>query len=160
MEKKNNDLGQFKNIVESITKTVNEDFNKGEFLTEQVVYSTEHKIAGTSDLIIDNDNSFSIVDFKTNKQIKYTNIYQDKNLLPPVSHLPNSEFFKYSLQLSFYAYFYNLKTSKHIDRLCFYWLKRKNTSSYEDLNKFEWIRFNTPYLKEEVESCIKYAKKS
>jgi hypothetical protein len=134
-----------------------EESFKGEFLLEHTVWDTENKIAGTSDLIVDGKSIFSIVDFKTNKQIKYVNDFEDKFLLKPINHLPNSEYFKYALQLSFYAYLYNLRTGKQLDRLCFYWLKRKN-NSYNDLDNCNWIRHNVPYLREEVKKLLDYAK--
>jgi ATP-dependent exoDNAse (exonuclease V) beta subunit len=142
----------FKDTINSICGEVESKFS-GDFLLEHTVCNKEFKIAGTSDLIVDNKNTFDVVDFKTNKQIKYTSEYSDKFLLKPISHLPNSEYFKYALQLSFYAYFYKLQTGKNPLRLCFYWLKRKN-NSYEILDGSKWIRYNVPYLEEEVISLI------
>ena len=147
--------GDFFNIVKSMYDEVQLSY-KGKYLTETIVYNTEYQIAGMSDLIIDNENSFSLIDFKTNKQIKYTNDFEDKNLLKPIKHLPNSEYFKYSLQLSFYAYFYSLQTGKQLDRLAFYWLKRKNAKDYTSLSDCSWVRYNAPYLKEEVIQCLNY----
>jgi ATP-dependent exoDNAse (exonuclease V) beta subunit len=142
-----------------VKNIVDELFNcfSGIFITESVIYDSHRKIAGTSDLIVDDGSRFSIVDFKTNKQIKYTNDFEDKFLLKPISHLPNSEYFKYSLQLSFYAYFYKNITGKNVDRLCFYWLKRSKAENYTDLSRSKWLRYNVPYLKEEVESCLNHA---
>lgn len=147
--------GDYFNIVKNIYDTVKSNF-VGKYLTESIVYNTEFKIAGTSDLIIDSGNTFSILDFKTNKQIKYTNEFEEKNLLKPINHIPNSEYFKYSLQLSFYAYFYNILSGKQLDRLAFFWLKRKNNKSYSDLSDCTWVRYNVPYLKEEVQACLEY----
>jgi len=148
----------YERIIEDVAFEIEESFD-GEYLLEHTLWDTKNKIAGTSDLIVDKENTFSIVDFKTNKQIKYTNDFEDKFLLKPVDHLPNSEYFKYALQLSFYAYLYNLKTNKQLDRLCFYWLKRKN-NSYENMDKASWIRHNVPYLKEEVGKLLEYGKKN
>ena len=145
-------------FVDSVALEIEQKFD-GEFLLEHTVCDKDNKIAGTSDLIVDNKSTFSVVDFKTNKQIKYVNDYEDKFLLKPVNHLPNSEYFKYALQLSFYAHLYQLKTDKMVDRLCFYWLKRKN-NSYEKLDDASWVRHNVPYLKEEVQELLQYAKKN
>jgi len=147
--------GDYFNVVKSIYDEIKNNF-RGSYLTETIVYNTEHQIAGTSDLIINNENTFSIIDFKTNKQIKYTNDFEDKNLLKPINHLPNSEYFKYSLQLSFYAYFYSVNTGKQLDRLAFYWLKRKNNKDYTSVEGSTWVRYNTPYLREEVLKCLEY----
>lgn len=146
-------------VIENIASKIEEEFRPGEFLLEQIIWDKDYKLAGTSDLIIDNSDTFSIVDFKTNKQIKYTNVYEEKFLLKPVDHLPNGEYFKYALQLSFYAYMFNKKTGKTLDRLSFFWLKRKN-NSYENLKDVRWVRYNVPYLKEEILDMLEYDRKS
>lgn len=147
---------KFKECVEDIATTIKNSFN-GKFLLEHTVWNNENKIAGTSDLIVEGKHTFDIVDFKTNKQIKYYNEYEDKFLLKPINHLPNGEYFKYSLQLSFYAYFYRLTSNKQPSRLSFYWLKRKN-NSYEDLKDSKWVRYNVPYLEEEVKALLDYVR--
>lgn len=147
---------KFKEPVSEVVNTIVSDFKPGNFLLEHIVFNEEYKIAGTADVIVDNKKSFSVLDFKTNKEFKVQNPY-DKYLLEPISHLPNGEFFKYSLQLSFYAYFYSLATSKSLDRLAVYWLDRtKNNNSYTNLNKSKWVRYNLPYLKEEVIDCLNH----
>lgn len=149
-----------KEVIEHIVEKVIKDFKPGDFLLEHTVYNKDYYIAGTADIIVDNETSFSVIDFKTNKDFKTQNMYE-KFMLSPVSHLPNGEFFKYSLQLSFYAYFYNLLTGKMLDRLCVYWLDRgKNNIDYKNLTTYKWVRYNLPYLKEEVIDCLKHVKKN
>lgn len=147
----------FKDVIQKIINKVKADFPKGKYIHEHAVWDEGYKIAGTSDLIIKESKTFSIVDFKTNKQIKYYNEYEDKFLLKPVNHLPNGEYFKYALQLSFYAYLYKQLYDLTPTRLCFYWLKRKK-ASYEDLTGSEWVRYNVPYLEEEVKTLLDYEK--
>lgn len=148
---------EYSDLVTEISVEIKNKFDEGKYLLEHPVFDEGYKIAGTSDLIVDNKSVFSVVDFKTNKKIKFTNDFNDKFLFDPISHLPNSEYFKYALQLSFYAYLYEKKTQKKLSRLCFYWLKRKN-DSYTSLKDCKWIRYNVPFLKEEVEMCLQYAK--
>lgn len=145
--------------VKYIAEEVENNFPEGDYLLEHTLWNKDYKIAGTADLIVDNKKEFSVVDFKTNKQIKYTNDFEEKNLLKPIDHLPNGEYFKYSLQLSFYAYLYKLHTNKIPNRLCFYWLKRKN-NNYDDLSNSKWIRYNVPYLEEEIKSILNYEQKN
>lgn len=147
-----------KEAIETLVDRVIKDFKPADFHHEHAVYLEKYRVAGTADLIAEKENSFSIIDFKTNKEIKTYNDY-DKFFLDPISHLPNGEYFKYSLQLSFYAYFYHLHTGKHIDRLCLYWLSRKKTDSYDDLKGCKWVRYNLPFLKEEILDILEYAKK-
>lgn len=148
---------KFKETILEITEKVKTEFPKGKYLHEHAVWDENYRIAGTSDLIIKEGKTFSIVDFKTNKQIKYYNEYEDKYLLKPVEHLPNGEYFKYALQLSFYAYLYKQQHNVIPNRLCFYWLKRKKVS-YEDLNGSTWVRYNVPYLEEEVKTLLDHGK--
>lgn len=151
---------EHKEIIESVANTVLNSFKPGDFLLEHTVYNKNAKIAGTADIIVDKPTSFSVLDFKTNKEFKTQNQYE-KFLTGPVSHLSNGEFFKYSLQLSFYAYFYNLMTGKMVDRLCVFWLDRgKNNKDYSSVKGSKWVRYNLPYLKEEVMSCLDYDAKS
>lgn len=148
---------KFDFVVDAIVERVKKDFNDGKFLLEHAVWDVDKRIAGTSDLIVEHKNSFNIIDFKTNKQIKYTNDYSEKFLLKPIDHLPNGEYFKYALQLSFYAFLYKKLTDKMPHRLCFYWLKRKN-NSYEDMSSSKWLRYNVPYLEEEVITLLEYGR--
>jgi ATP-dependent exoDNAse (exonuclease V) beta subunit len=150
---------EFEPAILQIVDIINEKF-KGKLLIEKILSDPNYFIAGTADLIVDNADSFHLIDFKTNKQINFSNNFGEF-MHDPISHLPNSEFFKYSLQLSFYTFFYENLTNKHPKSLCFYWLKRKNNTQYDKLGKYEWIRYNVPYLKEEVLNMLaKYGKES
>lgn len=77
------------------------------FIPERILFSDEYKLAGQSDLVLINyeDKSFMILDYKTNhKGIKKT-AYNNEMMFPPLSHLPNCNYYHYSLQLNLYAYF-------------------------------------------------------
>jgi len=83
---------------------------------ELILYMMSHKICGTSDkVIVNEDKTFEVVDFKTNSKLRssgeleaYWNpvkkVKEKEKLLSPVSHLYNCEIDKYTLQLSCYAY--------------------------------------------------------
>lgn len=76
---------------------------------ERVLYSEEHKLAGTSDIIIEHeDNYFSIADYKTNREFNYYSKYGNY-LKKPFEYLPACQFTTYTLQLSVYAYMYQLE---------------------------------------------------
>lgn len=115
-------------------------------LTENLLYSDTYKIAGTTDLIISNSKSFSIVDFKTNKKFNTLNKYGE-NLLDPVSHLNNSQYSTYSLQLSLYAFLYQLDTKKNVDELKAYYIDKEAKTIQV---------YNTPYLKTDVLNIINH----
>tara|TARA_B100001741_G_C16526865_1_gene587532 strand:+ start:678 stop:1439 length:762 start_codon:yes stop_codon:yes gene_type:complete len=82
---------------------------------EVKVYSKELQLAGTIDLMIYNKpkNSISLVDWKTNIEIKRTGYKQ--GLLQPTKYIDDCSFNKYELQLSMYQYilskFYNAKVN-------------------------------------------------
>lgn len=146
-------------IYNSVLKEVEKLIEKGsKFTSEKIIHNEEYKIAGTSDLIIERKDDFDIVDFKTNKKIKFDNNFDDGTLLFPLNHIPNAEFFKYSLQLSLYAYMHELSSKKRLYRLLIYWFKRKKPDDY---NSYEgtWVRMALPYLKEEAKLMLEYGAK-
>ena len=73
------------------------------YRTEWEVYYEEKKIAGSIDMIFQNpDGSFSIYDWKRCKKIEKSNKFEFG--LYELDHLPNSNFWHYSLQLNIYKY--------------------------------------------------------
>jgi len=81
---------------------------------EVVIYSTEIKIAGTIDLLVfnPNDNSYTIIDWKTSKKIPTTAYNNKTGIKKSTSNILDCKFNHYSMQLSLYKYilkkFYNL----------------------------------------------------
>lgn len=143
-------------IYDQIIKELSQFRTKGaKLLTEQIIHSEQYKLAGTSDLIVERKNDFDIIDFKTNKKIKFENSFENQNLLYPVAHLKNAEFHKYALQLSLYAFIYEQLTGKHVYRLMVFWLKRNKPEDYSQADG-KWVRLSVPYLKEEAELVIEY----
>jgi hypothetical protein len=143
-------------IYDQIIKEISRfDVKGSKFLTEEIIYNNDHRLAGTSDLIVERKEDFDIIDFKTNKKIKFENSFEDQNLLYPVAHLKNAEFHKYALQLSLYAYMYEKLTKKRAYRLVVFWLKRKKPEDYSQLDG-TWVRYSMPYLREEAELVIEY----
>jgi len=79
---------------------------------EWSVYVEELKLAGQIDAVFrrKSDGAFFIYDWKRCKDIKYENPYQ--SCLDPVAHLPDTNYWHYTLQLNVYRYiletYYNL----------------------------------------------------
>lgn len=108
---------------------------------ERILYSHEHKIAGTADVIIDHPfNQFSIVDFKTNKRFRYHSQYGEY-LLAPVDHLQACEFNNYTLQLSLYAYMYSQLTGYKL---------RSMSINFLDQETQRWLNIPIHYMKYEA----------
>jgi hypothetical protein len=71
---------------------------------EWSVYIEELKLAGQIDAVFrrKSDGAFFIYDWKRVKEIKYENTYQ--NCLDPIGHLPDTNYWHYTLQLNVYRY--------------------------------------------------------
>ena len=139
---------RYKEVVEDIFGDVYET----DGYNELICFNKEKGICGTSDYVVFRENSFDISDFKTNKKFNFENQYDDKFLLEPVSHLPNSEYFIYALQLSFYANMIEKLTGLTCGFLNIYWLKRQIDT--KTLFKAKWLNYTVPYLKKEVEAIL------
>lgn len=72
---------------------------------EKIVFSDSLKIAGTIDLLAQarNGSTYYIIDHKTNKAIDKENPYK-KFCLAPISHLDDTNYIHYGLQLNLYEY--------------------------------------------------------
>lgn len=72
---------------------------------EKIVFSDSLKIAGTIDLLCQaqNGGTYYIIDHKTNKSIDKENPYK-KFCLDPISHLDDTNYIHYGLQLNLYEY--------------------------------------------------------
>jgi ATP-dependent exoDNAse (exonuclease V) beta subunit len=140
---KNNDV-QDPKIISGLKQV----FDKKEYkriLSEEIVYSDNDEIAGTSDLICDVDNdTFDVLDFKTNKKFLFFNKY-NKYLKHPLNNLQQCQYNDYSLQLSLYAYLYGNLTNKKVRKICIL---------YYDGDKF--YSFHTPYLFWEISALLKH----
>lgn len=75
------------------------------YRTEWEVWSEDHKLAGQIDMIYrrKSDGKFLIYDWKRTKEIKTDNKFQRG--LPPLDHLPDCNYWHYTLQLNVYRWF-------------------------------------------------------
>jgi hypothetical protein len=69
---------------------------------ELILYNDDWKIAGQADWVLIQGKKVDIKDYKTSREIKKESFMESK-LLAPLDHLPNANFWLYSLQLSLYA---------------------------------------------------------
>ena len=78
-------------------------------------WSEEYKLAGSIDMVFyrKSDQSYVIYDWKRSKEIKMDNSWEKG--YPPLDHLPNTNYWHYTLQLNTYRWFletyYGLKIS-------------------------------------------------
>jgi len=74
------------------------------FRTEWRVFTEDYKVAGSIDIVFEGSEpgKIKVYDWKNSKEIKTDNRYEKGN--PPLSHLPNCNFYHYSLQLNLYKW--------------------------------------------------------
>ena len=96
---------------------------------ERIMFSEEFQLAGMSDLIIDIDDVFfDVGDWKTNRVFNFYNPYGYETLLKPFDHLQNCQWSIYTIQLSVYAYMYEMETGKKCRQIWVgYWDKTIET---------------------------------
>jgi len=123
------------------------DRRKNELLIEHQVYSHEHRLAGTADLIrIDKNGGFSIFDLKTNKKFSFFNQYNEY-LLYPLDHLTASEYSIYSLQLSLYAFMFQNITGRRLNTL---------GVMHYDRNTEKFYYYPMSFMKYEILTMLKH----
>lgn len=127
--------------------TVNDYFDRKRCIqSEKLLWNDEYKIAGTCDIIVDYPNEFSIRDFKTNKQLRTGNNFNEY-MLDPINYMPACEFSTYSLQLSLYAYLHEKQTNKRVRDLVILW---------DD--KTRWKEYTANYLRPQIEAILMHHK--
>ena len=113
------------------------------------------KVSGQIDCLIKNGNEVTLLDWKTNREIKKESYYnrstkQHQMMKFPLNNIQDSNYWHYALQLSLYAYLlqtlhpeFVIKGLKliHIDR------EQKETE------------YEVPYLKDDVERMLKHYKR-
>ena len=113
----------FEELIDSFVKKTNGILKDNSLvLSEHLLFSHKHKLAGTADLIVENDNIFYVMDFKTNKKFNFVSKYNDY-FYAPIDYLPQCEFTTYTIQLSIYAYMYELLTGKKCGGLKIFYLR-------------------------------------
>ena len=110
-------------IVEAFSEINPIDKYKG-VCPECILYSDKYSLAGTADILDDySKDKFNVWDLKTNKKIEKTS---SRSLKSPLSHLTDCNFNIYTMQLSIYAYLYELETNKSVNKLGIIWYDKKS----------------------------------
>lgn len=74
-----------------------------EFKPEVKIFDEKLGLAGTIDVMVVKGKDVYLIDWKTNKKIEQTG-YKGAKAKAPVSHLPDCNYIKYSLQLNLYRH--------------------------------------------------------
>lgn len=124
---------ELRTTLESLLKQFNKFYNDTKsylipIRNELVVGDLdETRICGTIDLLCYNTklDCLELYDFKTNKEINYSNKY-GKKFFSPLNHLDFCELNTYSLQLGLYKKFIEKYTNLRIQNMYVLWLNKKN----------------------------------
>ena len=118
------------------------------YRTEWVVFNEDIKISGSIDMVYENsDGTLSIYDWKRCKSILRTNSFSKYALPICICHLPDTNFWHYTLQLNTYKYILETKYGKTIKDL---YLVRLHPDAEE--KNYDLIRL--PIFKKEIQDLI------
>jgi len=124
------------------------------YRTEWTIYNEDLKLAGSVDMIYENDDgTVSIYDWKRSKDITRTNLYNKFALTQCISHIPDSNFWHYALQLNTYKAIIELKYDKIVRDLYLVRLHPNATNKTYDLIKL-------PILSKEIGELFLLKQKS
>lgn len=88
------------------------------YRTEWMIYHEELKVAGSIDMVYENsDGTLSIYDWKRSKEISKANGFNKYAVTKEIDHLPDTNFWHYSLQLNTYKAILQEKYGKTIKDL-------------------------------------------
>jgi len=110
-------------------KFVKENPELTPYRTEWLIYNEDLKLSGSIDMVYENpDGSLKIYDWKRSKGITKTNGFDKYALTECISHLPDANFWHYSLQLNTYKAILEEKYGKKVTELYLVVLHPNNTT--------------------------------
>jgi len=114
-----------------------------------MIYDKELKLAGSIDMIFENeDGNLEIYDWKRCKEIKKDNAW-GKAKTPCINHLPDTNFWHYSLQLNTYKAIIEKNYGKKVVNMCLVCLHPDNKNN-------DFLRFEVPDLSSEIKALFEY----
>ena len=127
-----------------------------EYLISRTSPDNMLRIAGQIDLLVKKGKEIWILDWKTNKEIKQHSGFDTKTrstvkMLYPLNTLEDCNYWHYALQLSTYAWMIQMIDPEYVikDLILVHFDHNDNQTIY-----------HLPYLKKEVESMLRFCKKS
>lgn len=122
------------------------------YRTEWMIYDKELKLAGSIDMLfINKEGDLEIYDWKRCKEIKKKS-YGKKAKTSCISHLPDSNFWHYSLQLNTYKALLEKNYGKKITKMCLVCMHPNNPNK-------SYLRYEVPDLSNEIKSLFEYRKR-
>tara|TARA_B110000967_G_scaffold207760_1_gene257941 strand:- start:1940 stop:2725 length:786 start_codon:yes stop_codon:yes gene_type:complete len=157
-----NDIEKYYNGIEVINnseefkyfkKFVDEFPELKPFRTEWMVYNEDLKLSGSIDMVFENtDGTLLIYDWKRCQEIQHDAQFGKYSSTSCISHLPDTNFWHYSLQLNMYKNILEQKYNKQVTELYLVCLHPENA-----YKKYE--RIAVPILTDEMNKLIELRKK-
>lgn len=123
------------------------------YRTEWMVYHEELKLAGSIDMVYENpDGTLAIYDWKRAKEISKVNGFKESAITECIHHLPNTNYWHYSLQLNTYKAILEQKYNKKITDLYLVRLHPNNTRK-------TFVLIKCADLSNEITDLFEYRKK-
>jgi ATP-dependent exoDNAse (exonuclease V) beta subunit len=123
------------------------------YRTEWLIYDEDIKLAGSIDMVYENpDGTLSIYDWKRSKDITRINHFDKFAIKKCICHMPDSNFWHYTLQLNTYKAILERKYDKTVSEL---YLVRLHPEAEE--NNYELIKI--PILDKEIKELFELRKK-
>jgi len=120
------------------------------YRTEWTVFHEELKLAGSIDMIFEHqDGTLQIYDWKRSREIRKTAFGNDFATTPCISHLPDSNYWHYCLQLNIYKYIIESKYGKKVTDLYLVCMHPNNKNN-------NYQRIKVVDLSEEVKELVAY----
>jgi len=123
------------------------------YRTEWMIFDEDLKIAGSIDMIYENtDGTLEIYDWKRSKEISKVNTWNQFALNPLISHLHDTNFWHYALQLNTYKAILERNYGKTVTKLCLVRL-------HPDIKEQTYELLDVPILTKEIEVLFEERKK-
>jgi len=120
------------------------------YRTEWMVYYEELKLSGSIDMVFENpDGTIQIYDWKRCQEIKHEAEFGKYALTPCISHLPDTNFWHYALQLNTYKTILEHKYDKKVTGLYLVCMHPDNINKSYD-------RIEVPFLEKEMRDLFEY----
>lgn len=118
------------------------------YRTEWMVYYEELKLSGSIDMTFENpDGTLQIYDWKRCKEIQNESSFGKYSITPCISHLPDTNFWHYALQLNVYKTILEHKYGKKVTNLYLVCIHPDNPyKTYE--------RIEVPFLNNEMKELV------
>ena len=123
--------------------------------TEMMVWDKDYKLAGSIDMIFINIKSqeLTIVDWKRSKEIRKTNGFGKCGNKDCIAHIPDSNFWHYSLQLGTYKHIIEKNYNKTVKEMYLVCLHPNNKNN-------NYLKINVANLDEEINDLLQLRKQN